>query len=74
MYLKKPRPVYRFVLFACLAALTLSACNNKKKDDKETKKDTMKVSDTVVQKPTAPGDKMAPAVDTVKQKPTAPGD
>ena len=69
-----PKPVYRIVMVICVAAFTLVACNSKKKEEKDSRKDSIQPVDTITQKPTAPGDKMAPTVDTVKQKPTAPGD
>jgi len=48
-----------FFLGMLVAAFTLTACNNKKKEDKEVKKE-----DTVKEKPVQPGDLNAPTGDT----------
>jgi hypothetical protein len=66
MTFKMPKPAYQIVLGALMLTFVVAACNNKGKD-KEAKKDS------VVQKPTAPGDNSA-TKDSVVQKPTAPGD
>ncbi len=75
MSFKMPKTTSQLLLGVFVAALSLTACNNKKKSETETTKDTtVQMPDTVIKKPTAPGDLNSPAIDTVVQKPTAPGD